>query len=129
MTHRAILCLGSNTPDAAARLDKAVSALRADVCFIRVSAPYMTDDDTGVGAPYLNMVAECRTGLSAEMLDMHIRAIEHDCGRRPDSKPTGIMPLDIDCVIWDGTVVRPYDYGRPYFRHGYEMLCAPTSTE
>jgi len=39
------------------------------------------------------------------------KQIESDLGRKPDSKVTGIIPIDIDLIFWNETLVH-HDYER-----------------
>ncbi|MDO4320164.1 MAG: 2-amino-4-hydroxy-6-hydroxymethyldihydropteridine diphosphokinase [Bacteroidales bacterium] len=121
-THRAVICLGSNTPDASLRIALALDGLRRSADVLQTSDAYVNDDDTGRGAPYTNLVAECDTTCTLEDMCDIITRLETEGGRTADSKATAVMPIDIDIVIWDGDILRPYDYTRPYFTRGYTRL-------
>lgn len=109
-------------PRARLRISRALDGLRTSVDVLRTSDAYISDDDTGRGAPYTNLVAECETDVALDTLAGIIARIETDGGRTPESKESAVMPIDIDIVIWDDETLRPYDYTRPYFTRGYAQL-------
>ncbi len=115
MTHHAILGIGSNVPPRLDNIGRALSLLALYGDVMDVSEPVESADDTGLGAPYINVAVAFRTCLDSARLAEHISGIEHALGRTDDSKAAGTMPLDIDTVVWDGNIVSTYDYNRPYF--------------
>ncbi len=122
MIHTAVISLGSNLPCSADMLADAASRL-ATVCrVVRSSGVYYGPDDTGRGPQYANAVIEIATSLSPDGFREFARGLEAAAGRTPESKSLGLMPLDIDTVIWDGEVVDPYDRRRPYFIKGYTII-------
>lgn len=71
---------------------------------------------------YYNSVIQIVTSLSMNELVARFKTEERNNGRLPDSKATGIIPLDIDIVIFNGCVIRSNDYNQPYFQRGYKQL-------
>jgi len=120
--HNVILCLGSNTSDASVRIARAIESLSRQLTVVKTSRAYINDDDTGRGAPYLNMVARCSTTMPLERLTDILAELEAEGGRTSASKAAAVMPLDIDIVVWDDRVVSPHDFSRPYFTTGYRQL-------
>ncbi len=111
-----IISLGSNQSPRHRRIALAIEALKDIADITAASAPHESDDHSGLGSRYINVAVRATTALSAETLSARLRAIEKELGRRPDSKATGIMPIDIDLVCFGDSVVSPDDYTRPYFR-------------
>ncbi len=123
MSHSVVLSLGSNIGSRADNISAALSALtRIGVVCSGVSPEVESPDDTGRGNAYINVAVECHTDLSLQSLKSHISEIERQCGRVPSSKATGLMPIDIDIVIWDDEVVSRYDFERPYFKECMNQL-------
>ncbi len=119
---RYVLCLGSNTPDCREIIPRAVEAL-ACLCHIEIeSALYESPDESGLGAPYLNQVVAVTPRLGYGELCARLKALEIEFGRNDRSKAAGIMPLDVDVIIWDYEVVDPYQFSRRYFRIGYNAI-------
>lgn len=123
MLNHVVICLGSNVPSCRVILDGAIAVLGT---FFhdspRMSLAYFNPSFNGIGQPYLNQVLEATTTLNIDSLHRLCRTLERRAGRTPQSKVQGIMPLDIDIVIWNGTIVRPFDYTSPHFAHGYANL-------
>ncbi len=123
MSHRVILSLGSNIDNRRDNIAAALSALaQAGVECGSVSPEVESPDDTGRGNAYINVAADCRTELSLQALKDRISEIERQCGRVPSSKAMGLMPIDIDVVVWDDEVVSRYDFERPYFKECLHRL-------
>ena len=100
MWNNVILCLGSNT-DCEANLKSAVSLLRAYFGSIRFSEAIYTEpiglSDSGL---FLNQVAVAGTNASLEEV------------RRAVKK--GKIPIDIDLLLWNGTILKPADWEKEY---------------
>lgn len=120
--HNVILCLGSNTRDARMRIARAIESLSRQLTVVKTSEAYINDDDTGRGAPYLNMVARCITTMPLDRLADMLADLETEGGRTSSSKADAVMPLDIDIVVWDNDIVSPHDFSRPYFTTGYRQI-------
>lgn len=120
MCNKAIICLGSNAPEAAAYIRRAFGMLTAigtvlSHTDVYPTAPEHTTDPT----PYHNMVVEMSLGITADEARSTFKAYEAVV------RPTVAAPLvaiDIDIVVWNGEVVRPADYTARYFRQGYDAL-------
>ncbi len=122
-----IISLGSNVDGAGEILARARRGLARVARIEASSGPYPAADDTGRGADYLNEVLAIDTDLTLDELESAAAGLERAAGRTPDSRRLGVMPLDIDVVVWRGEKGRPYDFTRPYFRHGYGLLRATLS--
>ena len=114
-THTAVLLLGSNVTNREAQLSAALDRIDSIGTRRRVSALCTSADVAGLGNDYANITATYTTRMSLHDFCDALAHIERSSGRTASSKYTGVMPLDIDVVIWDGTVVSPDDYSRPYF--------------
>lgn len=121
-----IVCIGSNTPDRQGNIRRALEAFNSVGHVTAESSIYENPADNGSDAAYLNAVACIRTDMNEAELSRFIASLEKEAGRTPQSKPSGIMPLDIDVVIVNGAVRRPYDYSRPYFTTGYAQIAKRT---
>lgn len=120
--HICYLCLGSNVPNRLRRLDGALEALRSLGEILETSEVIESADISGRGAHYFNVVARMSTVYILEQLESRISEIETMLGRRPESKKSGVMPIDIDIVIYDQEIVSQRDYERPYFTVLYQHM-------
>lgn len=121
--HSVVLCLGSNVVDRQQHIDKAMDMLRRYIApDYRMSDAYMTPSHSGFGDAYLNVVMIARTAFGADALHDHIKDIEFASGRTKQSKSEGRVPLDIDIVVYDGNILRPFDFSAVHFQLGYRQL-------
>lgn len=114
MWNNVILCLGSNT-DCEANLKSAASLLRAYFGSIRFSEAIYTEpiglSDSGL---FLNQVAVAGTNASLEEVRRAVKSMEKRLGRMSDSKQKGKIPIDIDLLLWNGTILKPADWEKEY---------------
>lgn len=123
-----ILSIGTNQNPREENLRRAVSWLSqiGESCY--VSTPYRTapigKDEGDECKHYLNAVAvmDMDEGYTLTTLDRMLKAYEAGAGRTAEARAEGRVPVDIDIVICDGSIVRPKDFDRYYFRQGYEEL-------
>lgn len=120
--HTCHLCLGTNMPPQLRRLDSAINELRRIGEIVAMSDALESDDDTGLGRPYLNIALKLSTPHDREQLLESLSEIETRLGRKLDSKQRGMMPIDIDLVTFDGDIVSNYDFSRPYFKILYSQI-------
>lgn len=117
-----IICLGSNTSDKADKISRAIELLKSLCSIISQSDIYEAPDESGLGAPYLNVVLEVMTDLSLDDFRRELKKMEESFGRTQYSKSEGVMPLDADIIIRDGVVTDSYQFSRPYFITGYSQI-------
>jgi 2-amino-4-hydroxy-6-hydroxymethyldihydropteridine diphosphokinase len=117
-----VICIGSNTADRAQIIEKTVETLGGMLSNMRKSDVYECESHSGIGNSYFNTVIQGGTTLSYEQLHAATKQMERDMGRTPQSKITGVMPLDIDIVLCNDEVIHPQDYELYHFRHGYEQI-------
>ena len=117
-----VLCIGSNTPGRGDIISTVISKLRIFMKNMRQSSVYECETHSGIGNTYFNTVVKCETSLTFDEIYDFTKAMEREMGRTPESKITGVMPLDIDIVLWNETVIHPQDFTLYHFRHGYEQI-------
>lgn len=123
--NRVVLCVGSNTPGCIGTVDSVAERL----CLmmhphgeVLRSEVYTGPSHSGIGADYANCVVEGSLTMTLADLAALCRRMEREAGRTPQSKEQGIMPLDVDIVVWNGEVLRAFDYGSDHFRRGFTTL-------
>lgn len=122
--HRVIVGIGSNAADREATVARACAILAARFSDFRASSIYTTPaEGSCAGAPdYCNAVALFSTDAECETLERFFKGMETDFGRTPECKTLGLVPLDIDVVVWDDCILRPRDMARDYMRIGLRQL-------
>ena len=129
MMHRVYIGLGSNTPDATTQMSDAIDWLMTQLDEVASSDVYSTPPLGGIGADYLNAVATGLTAMSCDQLNLLLKDYERQAGRTPQSKLSGQVPIDLDIVVWDGTVVREKDFSYDFFQRGYRQVIAELKAE
>lgn len=114
MLHRYIICLGSNFQAgehlAAAR--KMIATLAGDVVWgdtLTTAAEPARDSVT-----YQNCAALLTSEKEIEEVKALFKDMERQAGRTPESKRLGIIPLDIDILIYDNQVIKAEDLRKKY---------------
>lgn len=120
--NRIILCLGSNQ-DKETNIQRAADRLRGYFPDLIVDKPVLTKPiDCCNPALFLNEVAIASTSLSKEEVRSILKQIESFMGRTSQSKIEGIIPIDIDLIVWNNEVLKPDDWNRDYVKEAFERL-------
>lgn len=106
-----IIMLGSNTGDRKGNLDKGVESLRSHITSMSVTRDIDTPDFTGRGPDYLNRIVTGKSSISFPELKRILRDIETEAGR--DRSIPSLVALDIDIVVYNGTIVKSSEYTSP----------------
>lgn len=118
-----IICIGSNH-NPASNIKKAVetlSSLFPDITWGDTVATVA--EGVPVSVPdYHNRAAVFSTSMDVSSLKHRFKEIEKACGRGSDSKSTGIVPLDIDLLQYDGDILKPLDMQKEYVRRALSSL-------
>jgi 2-amino-4-hydroxy-6-hydroxymethyldihydropteridine diphosphokinase len=111
------LSLGSNVGDREARLRSAIEALpAAGVEVKRTSSVYETEpQDFKSQSWFLNMIAECQTGLFPVQLLSRIKKLELQLGRKR-SLAKGPRSIDIDIILYGTAIVHTPELEIPHPR-------------
>lgn len=117
-----MLCLGSNTSARQMILSNAIARLACMCDILKSSSVYEAPDDSGLGAPYLNVVMKVTTRFTLYDFRACLKSLEQEFGRNELSKSTGCMPLDVDIILWDSEIVDRYQYSKDYFQKGFAEL-------
>lgn len=119
----AVICIGSNIADKREHVRAALELLK--VRFGEMAAAseiYLCPSHNGIGSDYANCVVRMITDNSLDTSLDTLKEMERNAGRTAESKITGVMPLDIDIVIWNDRILRPYDFERYHFINGCRQI-------
>lgn len=122
--NRIVLGLGSNTPEAEANIRKAIIFLSDKFPDLIHSSVYKTEPegDAVPGTQYYNAVAKAFTDLTTDEVTSILKAYETENGRCVALKKKGIIPIDIDLVIYGDSVLRAHEVHCKYFRIGADEI-------
>lgn len=119
---RAVIGIGSNTPDRTERVAAAIGWLGSVFSEGFHSSAYVTRALNGHDPAYLNAVMSVECDRPMDEVNAMLKDYEQTSGRTAVSKLHGEVPIDLDIVVWDGRIVRPKDFGYRYFLQGYDEL-------
>lgn len=125
MTNRLVLSLGSNCGDREANVRKAADWLGRLLSCIRCSGIYETPEVHEKGSPYMNAVVIGETAENLEAFNAELKQYELRAGRDETCRLMGLVPIDIDIVVCNDEVLRPFDYSSRFFTIGYRHLTLP----
>lgn len=126
--HRFVLTLGSNDRPSE-RITWTLKQLAALPLELRGSTPRSSSpvDFPLSSAPFTDVVLLGYTALELDELQRLLKALEQRAGRTSEQRrehPERI-PIDIDLITWDGTILKPKDCTRPYLQQGLAELGVP----
>lgn len=122
MNNAVVLSIGSNSADREAQMTNCIAWLRGIATPTKLSSVYNSPASNGKDPDYLNAVAEIATALTHPELTKLLKDYERQCGRTPQSKALGSIPIDIDIVMWNGEVLRQKDFAQYYFAKGWNEI-------
>ena len=99
MNLHTVICIGSNVERKQLNVAEIVAQLATMFEHFRASDIYENADDSGLGNPYANAV--CCGDYDGDYDSLAAFAAQREAmyGRTPQSKVSGVMPLDIDIVV------------------------------
>lgn len=121
--------LGSNAPERDKLIKDAIQALKQYLEQSQVSSVYECPASNGKDAPYLNAVIHGMTSHTQSEIVAHLKELEVQAGRTPELREKGIVPLDLDLIIFNFRILRPEDFQRTYFNIGYRELLSSGAFE
>lgn len=117
-----VISIGSNCGDRRTKVKTAIEWLSTILIQIKKSDIYETPCALKTGKPYMNSVIEGYfqgTGIELEEL---LKTKEHEMGRTPECRAGGEVPIDMDIVICDREILKPWDYRQKFFLIGYTSI-------
>lgn len=123
------ISLGSNSYDREEKIKKSIDALSQYLGNPQVSSVYETPAHNGKDMPYLNAVIHGSTTHPVDEIVGHLKHMEKEAGRSAELKKEGIVPLDLDLIIYNNYILRPEDFQKHYFNIGYRQLLSAGAFE
>lgn len=120
--NKLLLSIGANSSDREWQISQAIKQMKHIFRKVITSEIYEVPAHNGIDSPYLNTVMLATTPMSLEEVVAALKQWETICGRTPASKQLGVIPIDIDVVVWNNEVIRPIDYSRSYVSIGVNQL-------
>ncbi|WP_321331256.1 2-amino-4-hydroxy-6-hydroxymethyldihydropteridine diphosphokinase [uncultured Bacteroides sp.] len=73
-------------------------------------------------ALFFNQLVRFSTEKEASVVILQLKTIEKEAGRKPEDKMEEKVKLDIDLLMYDGTVLKQEDMNRKYVIDGLRQL-------
>ena len=87
-------------------------------------------DPVPAGAPlYLNQLVAALTTLPFDLLQAALKDIEARLGRTPDLRRQGIVPIDLDILLYGDQRHHLRDWSRPYVTNLLPQVIIPDEQE
>jgi len=76
-----------------------------------------------VGAvAYLNAIGKAHTELPLEKVQLLLKEIETEMGRKRGLESKGMVTIDLDLIEWNGVILRPKDAAQMYYKDCLKSL-------
>lgn len=116
------ICIGSNCGDRKNYVLNAVEWLKEILIQTKSSSVYETPCALKSDKNYYNAVVTGYYQSIGEDLDMILKDKEREMGRDSQCRHLGLVPIDMDIVILNGEIVKPWDYKQKFFKIGYSQI-------
>lgn len=114
--NKCIVGIGSNI-DAGYHIPEAIRLLSEEVEVIRISQMLKTKPVGISDQPdFTNGAVLIQTEMDLTVLSVYLKDLEDRMGRDRSQKKFGPRNIDLDILIWNGTIVDPDYYTRDYLR-------------
>lgn len=120
--NKVVLSIGSNSDDCFIKMNNCIKWLSTEIIDIKTSHIYSTPAVNGKDRDYLNAVASGYSRCEFEDLKYRFKQYEQLSGRTLESKKKGVIPIDIDIVMWNDVVLKDNDYKQQYFQIGWTLI-------
>lgn len=119
---KVIVGIGSNCGNRKENITKTIDWLRSLLTDFKCSQIYETPAVGKISRPYLNAVAEGIFENEILVLNRLLKEQEKEMGRDEECRKREDVPIDIDIVIADEVVIKPWDYNQRFFRIGFDEI-------
>ncbi|MDE5874849.1 MAG: 2-amino-4-hydroxy-6-hydroxymethyldihydropteridine diphosphokinase [Muribaculaceae bacterium] len=119
---KVVLSLGSNYADRVKSVEKAREWLFSILDGAQGSDIYETPPLGSYGSNYMNCVVAGYFKGDCAALEKLCKSYERANGRDEESRLRNIVPIDIDVVVADDSILRPKDFSASFFRIGYNSI-------
>lgn len=121
--NHALICLGSNTPDAPERLAAARELLHGLGVTECETPVYESDPEyAGETVPYHNQLLWLSVKVDYTALANATKSYQTQVRAKAQTGP--LVAIDIDIVEWNGDIMRPKDAQSRYFYKGLSLVKA-----
>lgn len=124
MSVRVVFSIGSNCGAKESNVRDAIETLRARLGTVVASHIYETPDAGGSSVRYFNAVVAADCMMTFAECENLCKRMEILAGRDAFARERGEVPLDVDIVVWDESILKPWDFRQKFFTIGYARIQA-----
>ena len=117
-----VFSLGSNSDNKELMMQACVDWMREVLNDVKVSQIYETKALNGIDNDYMNAVLSGYTNEEYDDIVRSMKRYEIQSGRTKESKLKGVIPIDVDVVMWNDKIMRNNDYIQSYFQIGWNEI-------
>lgn len=118
-----LISIGSNTTEKHNILTQIIETI-GQISHIIAHTPIFDTPAEGCSSstPYANALILASLDENYDILREKFKQWEIDYGRTHQLKQQGIIPLDIDIIMWDNTILKERDMQMNYMKTGLKIL-------
>lgn len=117
-----VIGIGSNCGSRIDLVNEAIGWLKTILVQTKCSEVYETSCALKTGKPYMNAVIRgYYQGTGIELEDL-LKDKERVMGRSSKCREKGEVPIDLDIVICNEEVLKPWDFRQKFFQIGYSQI-------
>lgn len=122
MKNKVVICIGSNF-EASINIEKAKAVLERELGPISF-ATQTESEAVNWSKPciFTNQVGYFESDKDFDFIKQLTKQIERDLGRNAEQRALGNMPMDIDIVIWNDSILKPDDLNQTYVQDAIRSL-------
>lgn len=120
--NRVVLSVGANSGDRHGAVEEALKWLGELLQESRFSDIYETPPLGHCGSNYMNAVLAGTYCGDMVQLEQECKDYERRKGRDQEARRKNLVPIDVDIVLWNDSVLRPKDFKSNFFRIGYHQI-------
>lgn len=117
-----VISVGANCGDRENNVKATVDWLKSILIQFSASDIYETPCARKSGKAYMNAVVKGVFQGTGIQLEEMLKDKEHEMGRTAESRLRGDVPIDIDIVILNNEVVKPWDARQKFFSIGLSQI-------
>ena len=122
MIHECVIGIGSNI-DAEQNFAAALFFLRQEHQLIAVSSKVMTTPIGMSNQPdFLNGAAKVTTTMDKDDFRNYLKGVEDRLKRDRHSPKFGPRTIDLDIIVWDGSIIDPEYYDRDFLKTAVDEI-------
>ncbi|HET9570066.1 MAG TPA: 2-amino-4-hydroxy-6-hydroxymethyldihydropteridine diphosphokinase [Bacteroidales bacterium] len=73
-------------------------------------------------SPYLNAICQASTEFPMDQVRFILKDMENQMGRKRGTESKGMVTIDLDLVLWNDEILRPWDLAQVFYQNCLKSL-------